>query len=303
MNKLRKILSYLLVFVLMMNLFTLSISAEENTDYNLKSNKGSVYFSAKTKTNFKNTKDKEYNTKLKGGKIKKANTKKIEELMLEEISSVYADKKAIYSSLESYGCYVLNPSSEELITFSSSSDVTVSTPTIYYNAYNKTWTVTCGGYWKNMNWEKDKALPGNVGGQDAFGIGYTSVTGTYKSSVVSVSGYINDGRIKKSVSTSNRSDGDGSKGFGFRLQDYVYADSGTLFIYYVGYQFGGLCNYDSNFSSFGAVATGYYIHTWDKATINSITFGVNGKTAGVSASIANSSYSWPAYGSDSRFGL
>lgn len=44
------------------------------------------------------------------------------------------------------------------ITFSSSSDVTVSTPTIYYNAYNKTWTVTCGGYWKNMNWEKDKAL-------------------------------------------------------------------------------------------------------------------------------------------------
>ncbi len=51
------------------------------------------------------------------------------------------------------------------------------------------------------------------------------------------------------------------------------------------------------------IATGYYIHTWDKAMITSITFGINGKTAGISATISNASKSFTVYSNDKRFGV
>jgi hypothetical protein len=296
----KKQLSIILTLVLILHLCILNVSAAE-IETTVPNNSNSLYLSAKDKSDFKKIKDKDFNKNLKEGKIKKADIKRIEELMLTAVSDMYADKAAIYAELETYGSYVMNPSNDEITAFTYNGDVTVSTPTVYYNSYNNTWTVTCGGFWKNNNWMNDRVVNGYMGGQDGFGVGYTSITGTYQSSVVSASAYLNDGIVNESAPTSNRSDGDGSQGFGFRIQDYTYASGSST--YYVGKNFGGLCNYDSWFSSFGAVATGYYSHNYNGVSISSVNFGVSGKTGGVNVLFTNSSYGWTAYGFDKRFGV
>lgn len=97
-------------------------------------------------------------------------------------------------------------------------DVSIYAPEVYYQASNQTWVVSCGGKWKNGN-----ALPKlsffveTIGGPDAFGVGYTSVKSEYNSSVVKTYAYIEDNTGSQKESTENRSDGDGSLGFGFRL--------------------------------------------------------------------------------------
>jgi hypothetical protein len=276
-------------------------AANEQTEVISAVSNNDEYISANEKITFAQVKDKEYKNNLSRGQLKKADQKKIESLIM-EAQSFYADKEAIYAELESYGTYVINPSDEELTTMSQQGDVAVSTPTVYYNSWNKTWSVSCGGQWISNAWNSDNyTLPGNVGGTDGFGVGYTSVTGTYKSSVVSVSGGLTDG-AQKSSSTSSRSDGDGSKGFGFRVQDYIYM-SDAVTNRYVGYTWTGLCNYDSWFSNFGAVATGYYTHTYRSCNINSVSFGIEGKSAGVSVDISVKDQGFTTYGNDKRFGV
>lgn len=192
--------------------------------------------------------------------------------MILKAASSDSNVDEIYNELESYGSYVMDPvDSNSLVSpmSSSGSDVTINTPTIYYNAYNNTWTVSCGGYWKNNNWNEAISVPGNVGGTDGFGVYYTSITQPYKSSVISVSASLGNSDYSKTVSTTNRSDGDGAIGFGFRLQDYTYL-TGPVTVGYVGYKFSGLCNYDSYFGNYGSVATGYYSHTYSSAYINNI---------------------------------
>lgn len=236
----------------------------------------------------------------KDTKIEKVSSKKIESLMLKATNCDDQQKEKIYKQLAKYGCYVM-PKDESPISIAASSgtnDVSISSPTIYYNAYNKTWTVTCGGYWKTTAW--NKFLPGDVGGKDGFGVGFTN-TSSYKSSVISASGYITDGN--KYVSTSYRSDGDGSKGFGFRLQDYIYSTNMGCLYHYVGETWSGLCNYDSWFGSYSGVATAYYIHTYSSASLSGVEFGVDGKTAGISASISKESDSFTGFSSDTRFGV
>lgn len=122
----------------------------------------------------------------------------------------------------------------------------------------------------------------------------------YSSYVIRSSSYITDQYDSRTVSTSYRSDGDGSKGFGFRLQDYAYI---SPYDTYVGYKWYGSCTYDTWFGNYSGVATAYYIHTWSSAHINSITFGVEGKTAGVSMDIENRDKSFPAYSFDKTFGV
>lgn len=150
---------------------------------------------------------------------------------------------------------------------------------------------------ENSNW-MDSLKTGNVGGQDGFGVGYTNIGSSYKSSVVSVSAAIRDQSGTISKTTTNRSDGDGSKGFGFRLQDYVTSDGNS----YVGYKWSGSCTYDSNFGSYSGIATGYYLHTWSSTSINSVSFGIEGKTAGIDIEFSSTANSFTAFGSDKKFG-
>lgn len=175
-----------------------------------------------------------------------------------------------------------------------SGDVALDTPTIYYESWSKNWSVTCGGHWKNNEYGDSV---GNVGGADGFGVGYTNSSNKYSSKVMSASAYMTDVNSNYRASTSNRSDGDGSKGFGFRIQDHWKSG------YYVGHKWSGLCTYDRWFGNYNGVATAYYIHTYDSASLESVSFGFDGKTAGISADITNSVKSFTAFSADKSFGV
>jgi len=114
---------------------------------------------------------------------------------------------------------------------------------------------------------------------------------------MSASAYMTDVNSNYRASTSNRSDGDGSKGFGFRIQDHWKSG------YYVGHKWSGLCTYDRWFGNYNGVATAYYIHTYDSASLESVSFGFDGKTAGISADITNSVKSFTAFSADKSFGV
>ncbi|MPM05590.1 hypothetical protein SDC9_51880 [bioreactor metagenome] len=163
--------------------------------------------------------------------------------------------------------------------------------------------MTCGGTWDTAQWFNDgNSTSGNVGNYDGFGVGYTGTSGTYSSYVMRASGMLtNDlsGSELRTISTNNRSDGDGSLGFGFRLQDSIVYLSGAYS--YIGKEWSGSCTYDSNFGSYSGIATGYYVHTWETAVLSSVTFGVNNQTAGVNFTIIDEAYFFQAFGSDKVF--
>lgn len=261
----------------------------------------SVVLDASDKITFAKQKKEEYETAVSNGEVKESNIEEIEELLRQAIFATGSEKEHINQQLEAYGVYEYGRSVLAQ-TRSGSGDVTISTPNVYYEAWEDTWTVTCGGTWKNDNCLYDDLFIGNVGGADGFGVGFTNTGGTYKSSVVRSSAYITDKDESKYVSTSYRSDGDGSKGFGFRLQDYVYGTNITGFGY-VGYKWYGSCTYDSDFGVYNGIATAYYIHTWSSAQLTGVSFGAAGKTAGIEATIEASSNSFTGYSSDKTFGV
>lgn len=159
--------------------------------------------------------------------------------------------------------------------------------------------MTCGGQWKNDNWRP--YLPGttgNLGNVDAFGVGYTNIKTSYNSYVMRSCGYLTDQNGNNMISTDNRSDGDGSMGFGFRLQDKVVYLPVLGDYVYRGYQWYGSCTYDGRFSTYSGIATAYYTHTYSTATINSVKFGVEGKLGGVEVDISNKEVAFTAYSSD-----
>lgn len=179
-----------------------------------------------------------------------------------------------------------------------SGDVSLSAPEVYYQADNQTWVVSCGGTWLNANGSSGMYKGGNVGDPDGFGVGYTNITSSYQSMVVDSYAYLTDHANVNKVKTNNRSDGDGAKGFGFRLQDrYI---STPTFSCYVGHKWYGSCTYDSAFSTYDAIATSYYIHTYRNAKISSISFGINGSTAGINVSLTNIDKSFIAFSTDTR---
>lgn len=269
--------------------------------------------------------------KAKKDLIKSASIKVKENKIIEktdsEIDSILAKMTAegvapdeIEKEMEKYGVYKLHIPEETQTQFAlasvSNSDVAIDTPSIYLHTTSNQWIVSGGGRWINDNWLQNVsdlwffyAGTGdtyNIGGTEAFGIGYTNTSGTYSTKVNSVYAYLSDG-LGNQITTTSRSDGDGSKGVGFQLQDYArcrvdYAntkDANSLS--YIGKNFSCVVRYDYNFVSYDGIATSYYAHTYDQAVVNGVTFGVSGKTAGVSFDIANAQYSFPAFGADTRF--
>ncbi|MBS6447618.1 MAG: hypothetical protein KH382_08545 [Clostridiales bacterium] len=258
---------------------------------------------------------KKYEAALSKGEIVQSDIASRDELMMQYMFASDEEREEISELLEQRGVYVysvgenaasvtneepsVSPTSIWYPT-SGSGDVEMQAPIIYYEAWEDSWTVTCGGQWKNDNWRP--YLPGttgNLGDVDAFGVGYTNIKSSYNSYVIRSCGYLTDQNGNNMVSTNNRSDGDGSIGFGFRLQDKVSHLPSLLGEYlYVGYKWYGSCTYDAKFSTYSGVATAYYTHTYSTATINSVKFGVNGKIGGVEVDISNKEVSFTAYSND-----
>jgi hypothetical protein len=219
--------------------------------------------------------------------------------------------ETIKSTMAQKGIYLLDQSIDSISTTMTvgSSDIHMSAPIISYNSYDGSWSVTGGGWWTDNNWESSIGLAigntYNMGGVDGYGVAFTSTKGTYNTSVISQYSYISDDS-NHTLQTYNRSDGNGALGFGFRQQDYAVrtgsVGSGTIALWdYVGKHFADQVVYDRNFVNYSGVATSYYIHTWSSASISSVTFGVEGKTAGVSASISDVPDSFTCFSTDTKF--
>lgn len=297
--------------------FTLMISGYAQTEEANSVDKDNVSDIVKAKRSLKQIADKEFSELQKKGKYKIDTGNETNRLLATLALNPSVDRDSIEKELKTYGVYVLENNTEDgqmLMSVSNdNSDISMTPPFISYNSSNHTWTVIGGGYWKNRDWLKEcpfivvpyvgKTI--TIGGKEGFGVGYTSISGTYNSSIISQYGMITDNE-GHTVETTSRSDGDGSKGFGFQLQDYVrintpddgYIDTECS---YIGSHFAATATYSSNFVNLNGVATSYYIHTSDDAKITSVNFGISGKSAGVNATIENVGDSFPAYSTDTRF--
>ncbi len=314
-----KMISLMVALILVLTVVPISASAA-NTNYTMDDISSKQIFAKKT---FAQEMDTKLALQMENGNIKEFDEDKINTLR-EQYSFATTDieKKHYSDELGKYGVYVFNEYiAEESNGFSDvilvanevapsatpnamigsfpssdSSDVTLNTPTVFYDSIVKEWTVTCGGEWKNNNCKPTAYIGTYVGDADAFGVGYTNIQYSYNTYVKSAYAYIADENGNNRVTTSNRSDGDGSQGFGFRLQDKM------LNGLYIGYRWYGSCTYDLYFSYYCCIITGYYIHTYSSAEIGSISFGIQDKTAGVEATIENTSKSFSAYSSDLKWG-
>lgn len=239
----------------------------------------------------------------------------INRLLTRMVMGTEVNKQEIESQLNNAGVYILETDSNIPTTLSDSSNVRMNTPLITYDSRNDEWLVSGGGYWANDSWADDMNYgvwagyvgeTKDMGGKDGFGVGYTNLSGNYQTYVVDQYAMISDGEGRE-VETGSRSDGDGSKGFGFELQDKVRLNvSPGSFIEpeecsYLGKHFGGTLTYDGDFTYFDGIATSYYVHTYEEAYISGVKFGVDGETAGVEISVANRADSFKAYSRDTEF--
>ena len=278
------------------------VCATTDTDTAANVEAASIYMDAEEKTTFVERMDNVTSIALATGKIITENRETVSDLIRDITFATGSEKANLEKELNAYGVYVYNSEAdtEAVQPRSGSGDVTLQAPMVVYDSILKQWVVTCGGHWNNYNWADEIFI--SYGGPEAFGVGYTHTTGTYTSSVVRASAYITDQTSEYTVSTQNRSDGDGSKGFGFRLQDYRYNTEWNDLMY-VGYEWYGSCTYDLDFAYYSGIATAYYIHTWNTTTISSITFGYDGKAAGIEVQLSSQANSFLAYSSDKRFGM
>ena len=304
-------ISFLLVLSLF-SFFNLPIQAIQST-YNVSpqiQNTSELRWSAEAKKQFASEMNIKYTQELAAGNIKSASSDEINDLILQCSAADDEERNILIKELEKYGVYRLEPT--ERIERNSaqsvkpeSADVTVEEPLIFLFPWNNYWAVSCGGHWNNNKWHTS-SLGTDVGDADAFGVSFTNISGQYRSIVTNSSAWITDENEEKKTTTTNRSDGngDGSLGFGFRMQDYMYnkswiADDKA----YVGYKWSGCVTYDDWFGSYNFTATVYYVHTYDKAIINSIEFGVLGGQAGLNIQIQNVSQSFKALSNNTRFAI
>lgn len=291
----KKFISICLSF-LMLSILSASTLASE-ASFPIETNAPSVYLSASDKQIFAAKMDKLYTENILEKNAEAPTREIIDALLLQIPNASSSERDRINEELASYGVFEFKcPVITRPATRTGTGDVTLEVPLIYYEAWSNCWSVTCGGKWNNRNYGDSF---GNVGGADGFGVGYTQMKYPYKSRVVSASAFMADVDSKHTVGTSNRSDGDGSKGFGFRLQDKWYGIGDN----YIGQHWSGLCTYDSWFGQYNGIATAYYIHTYDSAKLNGVTFGVEGRTAGISASIEFAEDSFTAFSNDKAFGV
>lgn len=204
----------------------------------------------------------------------------------------------IDKELESLGIYKLDvPESDDTANaMSSSADVYLAKPSIFYDSWSREWGVSTSGYWRNTNFD---GIVGNVGGRDGYGITYYNTSGTYSTSVTSSYASIYDQNGENSDTTWNPSNGDGKYGVEFELQDYRKVGSADR---YIGAKFDCCIWYTSSWSSFNGYARTLYAHTWSTTNISSVQFGVDGKQFGCDVTFSSTSNNFKCFnGADAAF--
>ena len=301
----KKFLSIILAFAMMLSFSIPAFATEVNNETSNANIGNSVYLDAESKIAFANEKDALYanspSTCSFASDAEKIDY--IDELRAKAEFANGSELNAILNELESLGVYRYDATAEGISTYATENgDVTINTPTIYYNAWESSWTVTCSGEWKNDDWRNDKSSAGNVGGLDGFGVGYYNTSGTYDSIVLRASAYMSNGLTDSSYQssgTSSRSDGDGKSGFGFQIRDKVVMVNGTST--FIGKEWYGDCTYDYDFTYYNGVATAYYVHTWNTASLTGVGFGVGVDQVSFDFSIQNEAYSFKGYSVDKSF--
>lgn len=198
--------------------------------------------------------------------------------------------------------------------FSAGNDVSLNAPVIYFDKYTNNWYVTANGSWKNTNWFGDitNVWAGyvgetkNVGPTDAIGVTFFNTSGSYTTKVTSSSALITDGG-SWTASYTNPKWGTGVNGTAFEIQDKIKLNRVPLLISasdcsFLGKNFSVTITYDSKFSNYHGYARTLYTHTWSSTYIDSIKFGVSGKTFGADVVIKNGTNSFTIFnGADTVF--
>ncbi|MFF2094147.1 hypothetical protein [Paenibacillus sp. NPDC058174] len=238
--------------------------------------------------------------------------------LLTRMVSAGASKDVIAENMQEYGVYLLDlPESKTTISpFAvGTTDMQMTNPIIMFDSNSSQWIITGGGYWKNDNWQQHMPTVWcqgpitvgqtcSVGGEQAFGVGFTNVSGSYTGVALnSVYAFMSDGDGNE-ISTTVRSDGNGALGFGFRLQDSLrikVARPINSTVTYIGKHFAGLARYNAKFSAYDGNATSYFTHTYDNSVISNVTFGVGSQMSGVSVQTSVQTKSFPAFSGDTLF--
>ena len=238
----------------------------------------------------------------------------VNETMIKICCGLIENTEDLRSELEHEGVYILDApvlNSMARVGTVDASYVRMSTPIVYYNEYTDTWGVAGGGYYVDMSWMDGMmvSLIGtglrtkNIGGYDAYGVTFTNTKGTYTSIIKSQYAFISDGEGEEKVSNSIN-DGNGKNGYGFRFQDYgtngsSVGEDGPIYLHnYVGKHFGTAVTFTSDFANYAGTATSYYVHTYDKAELSSVSLSTS---SGLSFTVTVKESSFPAYSSQIRF--
>ena len=137
-------------------------------------------------------------------------------------------------------------------------NVTVFSPSVFYDGYTQEWIVLCGGRW---NGDRDVRFAGDVGGRNRFGVTCAGDPETYNSHVpYAVAGlWAADGTDDDLRSYTNyRAGGNGAGSFDFELQDYVVI-TGIYDRHYVGEQWAGFCRFAPGYETYEAELSAFYI--------------------------------------------
>ncbi len=294
----KRFIALVLVCICLFNNGCTAMATESQGD-TLQQNTAAVSTNAADKIVFAKKMDEAFKKASEEGRIKAASMEEKHALMAAAtFAETDREKEEIGQELAEYGIYILNATATSQ-TRSYSGDVSLAAPTIFYEAIDHTWTVTCGGNWLNNNWH-EQYFNGDVGGMDAFGVGFTNTSNNFTSYVVSAYAQMTDSSNREIKSTSNRDYGDSASGFGFQIQDEIY--NFKAYREYIGYRWYGSCTYNYNFASYSGIATAYYIHTYSSTHIQSISFGQEGKTAGISVTLSSYDNYFQAYSNDTPFG-
>lgn len=216
------------------------------------------------------------------------------EKYLEDIYAIFQNgysQEVIDGILEKNGVYLLQVPDEEGAEYvaSDGSYISLNKPKIYYYSKLGYWGIYASGCytkfpddidWTDVFWPT-VGKRYNIGSPDCYGYTIEDISGTYSSSLVSakcmisVSGTPSGG---VNVSSKTKKTGSGAYGVGFEIQDKAIIASSSILKYtynYLGYSFGVMGWYNSEFVNYRGNVQTVYGHTWSSCEIKSFSIGLN----------------------------
>lgn len=195
-------------------------------------------------------------------------------LLLRYVSSTAGEEQVqLEAQLNTAGIYIYSDGPKTLLAPApGSSCVTLSNVVCSYDRSTGDWTLAAGGHWNDrtyMTADTEKRTSAGaavqVGGRDSIGIVIRSPSGTLPPLKASLSAaYDEQGGFKI---TRNPSTGDTKAGIAFQYQDTVTKGAdGTL--RYMGYGYGAVMRFGSDFADWSGYAQGVYCHTWSGTAID-----------------------------------